>query len=59
MFNPDNRDKLDSARIVKYTTWNPETGPELSFATPFTAEQMAVADDAEDRIDLVFTAAMW
>ena len=59
MFNPINKDKLDSARIVKYTTWNPQTGPVLSLATPFTAEQMADNAEEEDRIDLVFTAAMW
>ena len=56
LFNPDNRELLDSTRVAKYTTWNSETGPNLNFLTPHQAQN---AEAIEDRIDLVFTAAMW
>lgn len=54
LFNPEHREMLDSARVAKYTTWSPQTGPDLSFVTPYN-----LAEEPEDRIDLVFTAAMW
>ena len=53
-FHPDNREMLDSARVEKYTTWTPENGPDLSNVTPYN-----LSEPAEDRIDLVFSAAMW
>ena len=34
-FDPTNRDKLDSHRIAQYTTWSPDSGPELNFVTPY------------------------
>lgn len=54
-FNPDHKEMLDSTRVAKYTTWNPETGPDLSFVTPYKH----ASSPLEDRVDLVFTAAMW
>ena len=34
LFDPENREMLDAARVVKYTTWTPESGPDLNFVTP-------------------------
>ena len=45
---------LDSARVAQFTTWTPENGPDLPFVTPYN-----LTEPPEDRIDLVFTAAMW
>ena len=56
LFNPENREKLDFHRLAKYTTWSYETGPDLEFVTPMNASDAASIDD---RIDLIFTAAMW
>ena len=54
LFNPDNRQMLDSARVAQFTTWSPENGPDLPFVTAYN-----LTEPPEDRIDLVFTAAMW
>lgn len=53
-FEPANRDKLDAHRLAKVTTWTPESGPELNFVTPFS-----LTEPVEDRMDLLFSAAMW
>ena len=55
LFKPENRELLDSARVAKYSTWTPEKGPNLSFVTPYVEPDEPI----EDKIDLVFTAAMW
>lgn len=48
---------LDADRVARHTTWTRENGPELSFVTPL--EEDSKSNLIEDRIDLVFTAAMW
>lgn len=35
LFVPDNKEKLDSHRVAKYTTWTAENGPDLPFVTEF------------------------
>ena len=44
---------IDSSLVAKYTTWNPEKGPQLDFLTPYTETLN------EDRIDFLFTASMF
>mmetsp|Transcript_36906 Transcript_36906/g.48500 ORF Transcript_36906/g.48500 Transcript_36906/m.48500 type:complete len:224 (+) Transcript_36906:560-1231(+) len=53
-FVPENREKLDSHRMAKFTTWSPERGPDLAFVTPYN-----LAGEPEDRMDLCINAAMW
>ena len=54
LFKPENREKLDAARICKLTTWTPKSGVELDWVT---------GDDLDteppDRIDLLFEAGLW
>ena len=56
LFDPNYAERLDSSRVVKYTTLVPEaSGPDLSFLTPYDQ----TTDPLEDRIDFVFPAAQW
>jgi len=56
LFVPALREMLDSHRVARHTTWTKEEGPDLGFVTPNLDTN---ALESENRIDLVFTAAMW
>ena len=57
LFKPEHRELLDAERVAQHTTWTRDGGPELNFVTP--PEEESKEKVVDDRIDLVFTAAMW
>ena len=54
LFDPDNKEKLDAARICRLTSWTPTSGVELDWVTGEDIET-----EAPDRIDLLFEAGLW
>ena len=51
-FDPAKSDKLDAIRVAKLNKWSPES-VNSDLVTPYNFEE------PEDRLDLLFPAAMW